>query len=44
MFSETVLPSFLEFHPLTPERWKDLEALFVVNEELVVVVGVYGGD
>jgi GNAT superfamily N-acetyltransferase len=28
MFSETVLPSVLEFHPLTPERWKDLEALF----------------
>lgn len=28
MFSETALPSILEFHPLTPERWKDLEALF----------------
>lgn len=28
LFSETALPSILEFHPLTPERWKDLEALF----------------
>lgn len=28
LFSETVLPSILKFYPLTPERWKDLEALF----------------
>ena len=28
MFSETTLLSILEFHLLTPERWKDLEVLF----------------
>lgn len=28
MFSEIALPLILKFHPLTPERWKDLEALF----------------
>ena len=28
MFSKTALPPVLEFHPLTPERWKDLETLF----------------
>ena len=28
MFFKTALPPVLEFHPLTPERWNDLEALF----------------
>ena len=28
MFSKTALPPVLEFHQLTPERWKDLEVLF----------------
>jgi len=28
MFSKAALSPVLEFHPLTPERWKDLEALF----------------
>jgi hypothetical protein len=28
MFYKTASPLVLEFHLLTPERWKDLEALF----------------
>jgi len=46
MFPQKALPPVLEFHPLTPERWKDLEALFgeLANEELVAAVGVCGGD
>ena len=31
MFPQKALPPVLEFHPLTPERWKDLEALFGVR-------------
>src|SRR5258708_24240079 len=36
MPAESATPLALEFHPVTPERWQDLETLFGKN-------GAYGG-
>jgi len=43
MPSESATPLALEFHPVTPERWQDLETLFG-KTALTAAAGAHGGE